>query len=106
MAMVTAGLPREVQDNAELLASELITNAIRCDVEPVTLCTRLSSDVLEVAVHDFGPGLPTSPDGPPDLDAPNGRGLVIVAALADSWGTTVDESGSGKSVWFRLGRSG
>ncbi len=102
IAMITAGLPRDVQDNAELLASELITNAIRCDIAPITLRTRLSSAVLEVAVHDYGPGYPKSPDGPPDLTAPSGRGLVIVAALADSWGTMVDESSSGKSVWFRL----
>jgi PAS domain S-box-containing protein len=102
IAMVTAGLPEDVQDNAELLASELITNAIVFKIAPITLRTRVSSDVVEVAVHDYGPGRPKSPEGPPDPTALNGRGLVIVAALSDSWGTTVDESGSGKSVWFRL----
>jgi PAS domain S-box-containing protein len=102
IAMITAGLSDDVQDNAELLASELITNAIVFNIAPITLRTRLSADLLEVAVHDYGPGQPRPPDGPPDLVAPNGRGLVIVGALSDSWGTTVDESGSGKSVWFRL----
>ena len=97
VAAITADLSREAQDTAALLASELITNAVRSGLEPITLRTRRSPGALEVAVHDHGPERPVLPDGEFDLTAPNGRGLLIVETLADRWGTTVDEEGPGKS---------
>ncbi|MFF0158841.1 ATP-binding protein [Streptomyces sp. NPDC005263] len=32
----------------------------------------------------------------------SGRGLTLVAALADAWGTELREGGIGKTVWFEL----
>jgi hypothetical protein len=36
----------------------------------------------------------------PDQEATSGRGLLLVDAFADSWGTTAD--GAAKIVWFEL----
>lgn len=39
---------------------------------------------------------------PTDPDAVSGRGLLLVAALADAWGVTDRCSGPGKTVWAVL----
>ncbi|UIX30536.1 ATP-binding protein [Streptomyces sp. GQFP] len=56
--------------------------------------------VLRVEVHDSGTGEIRMPDVGPEAEA--GRGLLIVAGLADRWG--VGERNPGKSVWceFRV----
>jgi hypothetical protein len=52
-----------------------------------------------VSVEDANPTLP-EPGEPVDLGAEGGRGLRIVAALAQRWG--VDTTGTGKVIWFEL----
>ncbi|WP_244205427.1 ATP-binding protein [Streptomyces bobili] len=44
---------------------------------------------------------PLSLDEPPG-DAESGRGLLLVAALADAWGTTPRVNAPGKTVWAEL----
>ncbi|NEA64607.1 ATP-binding protein [Streptomyces sp. SID12488] len=103
---------------AELLASELLTNAHLHTRGPYML--RLLSnepDRLRVAVWDTDPRVPpgfsTSEKGtpiavPPD-DAEGGRGLHLVQACADSWGVSVlREPGApkgGKLLWAECGRT-
>jgi hypothetical protein len=36
------------------------------------------------------------------LDEESGRGLTLVAALADTWGAEPREGGIGKTVWYEL----
>jgi anti-sigma regulatory factor (Ser/Thr protein kinase) len=98
-------------DTAELLISELVTNAIRHGGGSPILTVSLAHDWLEVGVADSDSShLPTPSDGqaadrlPLDLTAEGGRGLGIVDALAAEWGTTVTERG--KEVWFRLDADG
>jgi two-component sensor histidine kinase len=85
-----------------LVASELVTNAIvhaDTDVE-----VRLAVDAADVwlEVLDEAPGRPWHP--PPSPLETCGRGLVLVDALADSWGVA-DVAGSlGKMVWMRVSR--
>lgn len=90
----------ELVDEAALLVSELVTNAIVHARTPVELAIddRGSRAVLRVEVGDTGAGLPARREVGPD--ALSGRGLAIVAALATSWG--VDVTDAGKVVWFEL----
>jgi anti-sigma regulatory factor (Ser/Thr protein kinase) len=84
--------------NAQLMVSELATNAVvhASTVFTVTVTRRATSAL--VAVHDTGGGLPAV--RPPAPDAVNGRGLRIVRALSSDWG--VDTEPDGKTVWFEI----
>ena len=57
---------------------------------------------LRVDVRDAASGMPTvGPPGPEDIaESEGGRGLQVVAALADDWGVTPKVVG--KSVWAEL----
>jgi anti-sigma regulatory factor (Ser/Thr protein kinase) len=82
-----------------LLTSELVTNAVRHSGlgpdELMSLRARLGVRHLTVAVHDRGPGVTSAPH-PPEPDALDGRGLMIIEAVARAWGS---EPGV---VWFAL----
>ncbi|MEV5438744.1 ATP-binding protein [Streptomyces sp. NPDC052682] len=83
---------------AELLTSELVTNAlVHTDRDAVVTAT-VGPRALRVEVRDFVAGRP-SPRVATD-DGTHGRGLVLVQSLADSWG--VQPHGVGKAVWFEL----
>ncbi|MDO0936853.1 ATP-binding protein [Streptomyces sp. DG2A-72] len=89
-----------------LCVSELATNALLHGVPP-NRCFRLglnltTDGVLRVEIHDSGPGEVRTPDADPESE--HGRGLLLVAALADKWG--VGERDPGKVVWceFRVAR--
>ncbi|WP_405140938.1 ATP-binding protein [Sphaerisporangium sp. NBC_01403] len=90
-------------DDCSLIVSELVTNAIRHGGTAFSL--RLGSDGSSVygEVFDAGDGLPC--EAPGDLDATDGRGLLIVGTLADEWGV-VPAAGGGKTVWFVAGLGG
>lgn len=88
----------QLAETAELLTGELVTNAVVHARSEVTLTARQDQHGLLVEVDDLDsrPAHYT----PASTDALGGRGLVLVDALADTWGTT--PSPSGKTVWFRL----
>jgi anti-sigma regulatory factor (Ser/Thr protein kinase) len=95
-------LPEQELDAAVLLASELVTNAVRHGRPDITLSIRTTPDTLRVAVHDQGAAFTS---GTAELVLPtqdSGRGLIIVAALATTWGVAPSEDPQGKSVWFEL----
>ncbi len=74
-------------DTAALLTSELVTNAIRHEPGPaITLAISCPPGQLRIDIHDTAPALPAPAGAPPDAEA--GRGLMLVAALAVSWGCT------------------
>lgn len=89
---------------AILLVSELVTNAMRHGGEPIRLVANITASGLRVEVYDGNvDAFPAIRDMRPD--APGGRGLRLVDALADRWGT--NEAGDGKCVWFEIdGRDG
>jgi anti-sigma regulatory factor (Ser/Thr protein kinase) len=94
-----AGLPEEIIANAELCLSELVTNALLHAGGRAEL--RLTLDrSLFVSVRDHG--RPTDAESLDDADPlrVHGRGLLLVEALADRWGTERD--GGGRTVWFSL----
>ncbi|MET7285530.1 ATP-binding protein [Streptomyces sp. NPDC005573] len=93
------GMPGR-SETAELLTSELVTNALVHTDREAVLTAVLSPGGLRVEVRDFVARRPRlcAPDAG---DGTHGRGLVLVQSLADAWG--VRPHGVGKSVWFELG---
>ena len=89
----------EVAEVAELLTSELVTNALVHTDDDAILTATVSSHGLRVEVRDFVACRPQPRVPSADGDT-NGRGLVLVQSLADAWG--VCSHGVGKSVWFEL----
>ncbi|MGB8650290.1 MAG: SpoIIE family protein phosphatase [Mycobacteriales bacterium] len=94
--------PERDADAATLLATELVTNAARHAGGELRVRAGLRSDVLLVEVSDTNPDLPQL-TGLPDWEQESGRGLVLVEAVADRWGS--DPLPTGKRVWFELSLS-
>jgi anti-sigma regulatory factor (Ser/Thr protein kinase) len=74
-------------DTLLLVATELVTNAVRHGRAPVILTLRRTAEELSLRVHDGDPAEPAlNPEPSDSADAESGRGLQIVAALADRTG--------------------
>jgi anti-sigma regulatory factor (Ser/Thr protein kinase) len=92
----------EIQDLvevAQLLLSELMTNAVRHGDAAVQARLFLRGRRLRVEVADTSERMPVMSGSTSDVDA-GGRGLLLVDALSDGWGVRLDERG--KVVWFEL----
>ncbi len=96
-----AAVPTDTREVAELLVSELVTNAHDHAGGPAVVDMEVDEWSLRVAVADQDPTLPVPREM--RLDAERGRGLMLVAALASRWGAT--PTARGKSVWFELDRA-
>ncbi|MFI1440815.1 ATP-binding protein [Streptomyces fructofermentans] len=84
---------------AELLTSELVTNALIHTDHDALLTATVGPRGLRVEVRDFVGRRPILRVPNAD-DGTHGRGLVLVQSLADAWG--VRAHGVGKAVWFEL----
>lgn len=85
-------------ETAVLLVSELVTNAIRHAGGPCALVVSLDDHVVEFSVQDGTSQLPM-----PRRDehlGEDGRGLLLIEALAEEWG--VRQLPAGKATWFVL----
>lgn len=92
----------EVLDTAQLVISELVTNALRHTATTWIGCElALSGSLLRVAVSSEGAG-PRHEPGPAGEDDEGGRGLLLVVTLAEGWGVRPDGSGLGHTVWADL----
>lgn len=92
----------ELADTAELLLSELATNAINAKTLPgreIRVAYELTETALHLEVADASEELPELRH--PGTCDEGGRGLVLVEALAASWGVK-DRDGVGKVVWAVL----
>jgi GAF domain-containing protein/anti-sigma regulatory factor (Ser/Thr protein kinase) len=94
---------RDLGDSAELVVSELVTNAIMHTPSRLRLrMRRLPGGRVWIGVQDESDRLPTQ--RPPSDDDLGGRGLMIVELLSDRWGVTPSTPG-GKTVWAELSTS-
>ncbi|MEU5598469.1 SpoIIE family protein phosphatase [Streptomyces sp. NPDC020298] len=95
-----------VSPDLELAVTELVTNGLVHADSEVEVRLREYSNRLRVDVRDSDPRpplpAPVLASGETDSESEHGRGLLIVDALASSWGNS--PSGRGKSVWFELTR--
>jgi serine phosphatase RsbU (regulator of sigma subunit) len=90
----------ELQEIAQLLVSELVTNAVVHAASAVEVEIALDDSELTVRVRDADTGpLVMRAGGGSELDE-GGRGFVLVDRLAEAWGT--EHRGGRKTVWFRL----
>lgn len=89
----------DLTDDATLLVSELVTNAVLHARSDVVVGMQLTDHRLRVEVADSSPELPVLQS---DSEvALGGRGVALVDAYADSWGV-VSRPPQGKTVWFEL----
>lgn len=88
----------EAVEAAELVTSELVTNALLHAGTRTELQVRLADDRLRIEVADDESSLPVVKN--PGGEELGGRGLVMVDALAESWGCDADATG--KVVWCEL----
>jgi serine phosphatase RsbU (regulator of sigma subunit)/anti-sigma regulatory factor (Ser/Thr protein kinase) len=91
------GLAR-LADSAELMVSELVTNAVRHSHRLPAQVRLVLGDTLLCEVDDDDHDLPTLLSAGPDDET--GRGLRVVSTLAREWGTS--RTRAGKTVWFEL----
>jgi anti-sigma regulatory factor (Ser/Thr protein kinase) len=92
---------------AELVLTELATNALRHGVGPIDIVMAYSGSDLLTAVHDHGAGRPVCRQV--TVDDEQGRGLVLLDGLVDlnggARGVVNDTHGPGKAVYVTLSLS-
>lgn len=97
-AAVRAWGTKDLADEVELAADELITNALMHTDGGAIVTVRVLAGPerrLRVDVEDRSSALPRPRDA--GESGVSGRGLLLVDRLADAWG--VESRGSGKCVW-------
>ncbi|MGW1794445.1 ATP-binding protein [Streptomyces sp. NPDC001984] len=92
-------------DVAELLAAELVSNAVRHTKGPAALRLRWREGVLRIGAWDADPEPPEPPRAWGEVEElEEGRGLALVRACSDVWGwQPLTRNGNrGKVVWCEL----
>jgi anti-sigma regulatory factor (Ser/Thr protein kinase) len=89
----------EIRDTAELLISELVTNALLHAGTDLVVHVEQLPGTVRIAVDDGSDAAPSMRS--PDTGSLGGRGLPLVAMLANRWGW--EPLTAGKRVWFEVG---
>jgi anti-sigma regulatory factor (Ser/Thr protein kinase) len=103
----------DLGDTAELLASELVTNALKASgslpttadpaiVHVVRIWLASDHGCLVIRVWDGSDSMPVRTDTSPDEEG--GRGLLLVEALGSAWGAY--RTAIGKVVWVQISPPG
>lgn len=96
----------EAPFNLQLLISEVVTNAVvhggAGGTAPIEVKLALVGRCVAVEVTNTGPPFGYTPGLPADTEL-GGRGLALVDALAERWGTTHEDGRT--TVWFELDAS-
>ena len=90
-----------VHDDAQLVVSELVTNALIHGAGSLVLRASISGNTVQIAVTDSGDELPEVL--PLDPTRIGGLGLIVVDRIASEWG--VSPFPGGKTVWAALSLS-
>src|SRR3954447_9924982 len=100
-ALHDARLPEDLEHTVDLLATELVANAVRhAGLRPnerIVFAARFIEDHIRVEVAEAGKGF----DPEQAIHGP-GLGLRMLDKLAARWG--VDRTGAGTRVWFEVDR--
>jgi anti-sigma regulatory factor (Ser/Thr protein kinase) len=91
----------DLVDDAELVITELVSNAYLHACSPFRVVLSVRDGALRLSVHDGSHLAPVRNEA--SADAPGGRGIGIVATLAQVWG--IDPTPDGKVVWAELAAS-
>lgn len=83
---------------AELLVSELVTNALCHSRGTIRLVLSFQDGLLRCEVEDADPSLPRACRARDDEE--RGRGLHLLELLSCCWGSA--RTSEGKTVWFEL----
>jgi anti-sigma regulatory factor (Ser/Thr protein kinase) len=101
---VANDIEAQVLEDAILLTSELVTNAVRhaghAAGDPIEVEITMDDRVIRVTVLDNGSGF--DPDRPRERGEEGGLGFHLVRALSSTWG--VERTAAGTGVWFEIGR--
>ncbi len=84
--------------DAQLVLSELATNAVMHAGTPFSVAVRCDGSTVRISVQDRSSGQPIMRNGKPG--ALSGRGLRLISAVARAWG--VEYRSDGKTVWAEL----
>jgi anti-sigma regulatory factor (Ser/Thr protein kinase) len=87
-------------DDAVLLVSELVTNAVLHAGTDIEVALHLEGGCLRVDVRDGDPRAPSVRHY--STLSGTGRGLALVDQLARRWSIDPSPDGTGKTVWFEL----
>lgn len=91
-------LSDQTLETVELLAGEVIANAVLYTDAPCDVSVTQTDERLRVEVTDTDASLPRTVEAGPNDES--GRGLLLVSALADAWGTQPEPLG--KTTWFEI----
>ena len=97
-AGLLAGQPDQVVQDVLLVVTELVDNVVQHTDAGGELHVDHADDVVRVAVHDYSRAFPQLQR--PDPRRPGGRGLMLVAAVARTWGSR--PTPTGKVVWAHV----
>ncbi|MGW0727291.1 ATP-binding protein [Streptomyces mirabilis] len=101
------GIDPETRDNAILVTSELVTNALTHTASEWIVCrVHVAEERLHIEVEDQHRGWSLPAQRRPGPDDQGGRGLLLVGALSSDWGVTDTADGSGRIVWAVLPSKG
>ena len=90
-----AGMSQQQCKSANLMISELVSNAYQHGKGRIELTVHSGAEGVHASVHDEGEGMIAQPDPLPERGC---WGLYFVDRLADGWGVAPDAS----QVWFRV----
>ena len=90
--------PAAMLEDAQLVLSELLSNALLHGLAPIVARFRPTGDGLRVEVSDGSRRSLVIPVR--SREAMTGRGLALVAALSDSWG--VEVAADGNTAWAEV----
>ncbi|MFK0023774.1 ATP-binding protein [Streptomyces sp. NPDC090798] len=97
------GIDPENRDNAILVTSELVTNALTHTASEWIVCrVHIAQERLHIEVEDQHRGWSLPAQRRPGPDDQGGRGLLLVGALSSDWGVRDTADGSGRIVWAVL----